>query len=298
MLNKKGFISISVVYSFFVVFLALMLFIVNGLINNRGLLNRIENQIKDEISVMTFARYLSNNAEELGLVHHNSNLKGGALDNSYRYVGSNPNNYICIGSTAATCPANNLFRIIGVINDQVRVIKSSSYQSAPISTNSTSYFINTNMYNTLNTTYLNSVRAFENLIDISRWYVGGFDESFSSENIKVIYDNEVGAKRNDPVHVDAKIGLLYISDYAYATSDAYTGSVTGSNNWLNTGQQFWAMSRVSNYNNRFFYFGTNGTLGMADVATSMQVRPVFNLVSTVRLVSGNGTSATPYRIEG
>ena len=54
---------------------------------------------------------------------HNSTLTNGAKDNSYRYAGANPNNYVCFGSTASTCPTDNLYRIIGVFGDQVKLIK-------------------------------------------------------------------------------------------------------------------------------------------------------------------------------
>ena len=54
---------------------------------------------------------------------HNSSLTNGAGDNSYRYAGANPNNFVCFGTTASPCPTDNLYRIIGVINDKVKLIK-------------------------------------------------------------------------------------------------------------------------------------------------------------------------------
>ena len=54
---------------------------------------------------------------------HNSALTNGAGDNSYRYAGANPNNFICFGSDATTCPTDNLYRIIGVIDGKVKLIK-------------------------------------------------------------------------------------------------------------------------------------------------------------------------------
>ena len=60
---------------------------------------------------------------ENGLYYHDSNLENGAGDNSYRYAGANPNNYVCFGSDASTCPADNLYRIIGVFDGRVKLIK-------------------------------------------------------------------------------------------------------------------------------------------------------------------------------
>lgn len=57
------------------------------------------------------------------LYYHNSTLANGAGDNSYRYAGANPNNFVCFGTTESPCPTDNLYRIIGVINDKVKLIK-------------------------------------------------------------------------------------------------------------------------------------------------------------------------------
>ena len=46
-----------------------------------------------------------------------------ANDSSYRYSGSNPDNYVCFGSDASSCPTDNLYRIIGVIDGKVKLIK-------------------------------------------------------------------------------------------------------------------------------------------------------------------------------
>lgn len=54
---------------------------------------------------------------------HNSSLENSAKDNSYRYFGANPDNYVCFGSTEEVCPYNNLYRIIGVFGNQVKLIK-------------------------------------------------------------------------------------------------------------------------------------------------------------------------------
>ena len=51
------------------------------------------------------------------LYYHDSNLTNGAGDNSYRYAGANPNNFVCFGSDASPCPTDNLYRIIGVFGE-------------------------------------------------------------------------------------------------------------------------------------------------------------------------------------
>lgn len=56
---------------------------------------------------------------ENGLYYHDSSLANGAGDNSYRYAGPSDttNNFVCFGSDAATCPTDNLYRIIGVFGE-------------------------------------------------------------------------------------------------------------------------------------------------------------------------------------
>lgn len=59
------------------------------------------------------------------IYYHDSNLENGANDNSYRYAGASEkvNNFICFGSTTSPCPTDNLYRIIGVIDGKVKLIK-------------------------------------------------------------------------------------------------------------------------------------------------------------------------------
>ena len=66
--------------------------------------------------------------------YHNSSLANGAGDNSYRYAGADPNNYVCFGSNATTCPENNLYRIIGVFGDNVKLIKATAAASSLLGT--------------------------------------------------------------------------------------------------------------------------------------------------------------------
>ena len=60
------------------------------------------------------------------LYHHNATITNGANDNSYRFAGASDqvNNYVCFGSTTTPCPTDNLYRIIGVFGDKVKLIKS------------------------------------------------------------------------------------------------------------------------------------------------------------------------------
>mgnify|MGYP004541987667 CR=1 FL=1 len=82
--------------------------------------------------------YVSNNGEN-GIYYHDASLANGAGDNSYRYAGANPNNYVCFGSNESTCPTDNLYRIIGVFRNQVKLIKYDYATSALLGTDGDYY---------------------------------------------------------------------------------------------------------------------------------------------------------------
>ena len=83
---------------------------------------------------------------ENGLYYHDADLANGAQDNSYRYSGANPNNYVCFGSTESPCPAENLYRIIGIFDDdkdtnyQIKLIKADYTTSGMLGTDGRDYY--------------------------------------------------------------------------------------------------------------------------------------------------------------
>ena len=76
------------------------------------------------LSDCVIAQY--NGIKNSNIYYHDSNLTNGAGDNSYRYAGASDqvNNYVCFGSNVTPCPTDNLYRIIGVFGDKVKLIKS------------------------------------------------------------------------------------------------------------------------------------------------------------------------------
>ena len=86
--------------------------------------------IQKEPMVNSLASYITNlytgTQGENGIYYHDANLTNGAGDNSYRYAGASDqvNNYVCFGSNVTPCPTDNLYRIIGVFGDKVKLIKS------------------------------------------------------------------------------------------------------------------------------------------------------------------------------
>ncbi len=221
-----------------------------------------------------------------------TNAKQEAGDNSYRFAGANPNNYVCFGSDAATCPNDNLYRIIGVFGNQVKLIKHDyagsnllgtngaysssitspgSYYKGSQSTLYAYYWNNSTDNNTwsesqlntvnLNTNYLNNIgNKWSSLIATTTWQVGGASYSnVYSSPVKTAYNYEVGANKANTTY-SAKIGLMYASDYGYAASPAnwsttlynYNNDTNRNNNWMYMGGFDWTISRRSDDTNRAF----------------------------------------------
>ena len=161
-----------------------------------------------------------------GLYYHTSSLANSAADNSYRYAGANPNNYVCFGSDASTCPSANLYRIIGVFGNEVKLIKSTSYGNYAWSgyQNVWNNSERPRIYSTLNDAY-NFLRSFsstwQSKLSNRDWKVGGaLYNNIYYETPKIAYDYEVGS--NSSVTIDTfKVGLMYVSDYGFATLPDY-----------------------------------------------------------------------------
>ena len=232
-----------------------------------------------------------------GLYYHTSSLANSAGDNSYRYAGANPNNYVCFGSDAATCPSANLYRIIGVFGNEVKLIKSTSYGRYAWDSGRDNTWSSSDIKNTLNTTYLNSLSStWQNKIANHTWYVGG--HTTSSATPKEFYNAE-----SSGTTWSGKIGLMYVSDYGYAASNNYWTTDmydydggTYNSDWMHLGSTEWTISRRSDGTTSAFHVYSAGYVGNYSVSNSNAVRPSFYLTSSTSYVSGSGTSADPIRI--
>ena len=287
------------------------------------------------------------------IYHHDTNLENGANDNSYRYAGPSKqvNNFICFGSTTSPCPTDNLYRIIGVIDDKVKLIKydymtteelgtdgdyysettpDTNYYKGSLSaisgyywnykadttindgygsnTWSTSLFnkvnLNTNFINYLGTTWANKIAT-------TTWKVGG-NMLYNIANTipSVAYQNEIvnpdaTNSTDNATEYQAKIGLMYVSDYGFAASPSawtrelyyYWQEDITSKNWMYMGFPEWTISRWSDYSYSVFNVGRGGDLGNNLIVPSRYAgRASFNLVSSITYKSGSGTMSDPITI--
>ena len=277
------------------------------------------------------------------LYHHTSSLANGAGDNSYRYAGASDqvNNFVCFGSTETPCPTDNLYRIIGVFEDKVKLIKYDYATSSLLGTNgdyygtstpNTSYYkgslssIDTYSWNNvtnkntwsesnlnkinLNTNFINNIGStWTNKITTTTWKVGGNTWANIGVSVpKTAYQNEIVSPSENTTY-DAKIGLMYASDYGFAASpSAWTttlynydgndakGTSIKTINWMYMGYSEWMISRSSGNSSNAFFVTYDGRVYSSFVSDYYGVRPSFNLSSSITYVSGSGSAVDPILI--
>ena len=288
---------------------------------------------------------LSNKSEPsiVNIYHHTSSLANGAGDNSYRYAGASEsvNNFVCFGSTETPCPTDNLYRIIGVIDGKVKLIKydyatsallgtdgdysgsdtpDTDYYKGSLSSIDTYYWNNVTKKNTwsesnlnkinLNTNFINNIGSqWANKIATTTWKVGGNTWNNIANSIpSIAYQNEIVAPAENTTY-EAKIGLMYASDYGFATSPSawtttllnYDGNdVNGTSiktiNWMYMGYYDWTLSRNSDHSGRAFLVTDGGYVDYDVVSDRDGARPSFNLSSSITYVSGSGSAVDPILI--
>ena len=284
---------------------------------------------------------------ENNLYLHDSSLTNGAGDGSYRYAGSSDttNNFVCFGydSTDGTCPTDNLYRIIGVFDDQVKLIKydyansnllgtDGDYSSNTYSKRSFSTYkgelttINTYYWNNkadtsnnnntwsnsllnktnLNTNYLNNIGSkWSNKIATHAWKVGGNTwAKMGSTVVSTSYQNEITNPATNTTY-NAKVGLMYVSDYGYAAApsgwttnlNSYNSSSVTNVNWMYMGLWEWTIApRPGTSPDAFRVYG-EGTVNIYFVYYDSAGRPVLYLESSVAYAGGNGTTSSPFLIK-
>ena len=267
----------------------------------------------------------------------------------YRYIGADPNNYVKFN--------DELWRIIGVfdtedgtgkVEKRLKLIRNESigsyswdYNSAGNYTNEWSTAQLNNLLNsgayynrTTGTYYNNSTTAsnvdFTNngltekakaMIGNAKWYLGGTANYDSSSNglASHFYKYERGTTVYSGRSTSwiGKVGLMYPSDYGYATSG---GTTTNRASCLSKEMYNWDDSSVSDCKNNDWMYNSSiwqwtitprqdGTDYVFSVTSAgfvynyyangyYGVRPVVHLNSAIKVITGSGTKESPYILSG
>ena len=170
--------------------------------------------------------YTKSTSAATNIYYHDSTLANGAGDNSYRYAGASEsvNNFVCFGSGESPCPTDNLYRIIGVFGDKVKLIK---YDYANSNLLGTDGDYSTNTYSK------SSVSTYKgSLTTVNRYYWNyKNDTSINSGNGSNTWSTSLLNKTNLNKNFIANI------EVDWAAKIAETTWKVGGNTWSNIGEQ-------------------------------------------------------------
>ena len=273
----------------------------------------------------------------------------GTSDNNLRYVGANPCNYVTFnGETAG-------WRIIGILNtpqgQRIKLIRANSigdlirdstsngrynndWTTSALQTllNSGAYYYRTTgqYYNTspgstttitLDFTSNGLTDTAKNQIDTITWKLGGIgSQDFKSSSNGLAshwYTYERGTKvyTGRPTEWQGKVGLMYQSDYGYATSggtsmnrasclakELYNWDSANdckNNDWIyNSSIYQWTLSSSSSTSKAVYEVNNDGRVTNTSANMVLGVRPSVHLIPSMIISSGEGTPENPYVLSG
>ena len=281
-------------------------------------------------------------------------------ENGLRYEGADPKNYICLDNkTSGACSSSSLlFRIIGLFDEEyssngttssgtkklLKVIDTNNFGGTDgkywnrTQTSGKNYndWSTATLKTELNDTYLSALLAtsgvnskLESAIITSKWHLGGAGlsnyQTLTAEGIYTEERNTSAISSGNPSSIYAKVGLMYPSDFGYATVGGTTTNKTGcrakelynwnsssysdckNNDWIFTSQNSFADNREwllspysmnSTYAAHLYSGGYVHLNGYRVVGGKFAVRPTFYLDSSILKIvgTGDGSSSNPYRV--
>ena len=275
---------------------------------------------------------LTNNQNESGLytITHlaDNTLQIGTNESitEYRYRGASPKNYVIFN--------NETWRIIGIfptddgtgkIENRIKIIKDQSIGEYKWDTSGSSNWARPATLNTeLNTTYLNSLDSTsKSMIGNTKYYLGSYKGWVSGQGLTQTsvqmysYERKIqnttsnefynGTNPNSWV---GKLGLMYASDYGYASGNCENKKLYDTNsssndiracngtNWLyNIKAIEWLLPQNASLSGGAFCVKADGRVDTLDISKfQFVVRPVLYLISSAKITGGDGTIGSPYTL--
>ena len=169
---------------------------------------------------------------------------------------------------------------------------------------------------------INKINATaKSMIQNTTWTLGGTNyktnnHPYETYPVNELYESERGTQvySGHATTSTDYIGLIYPSDYGYASTDAscrqnlragltYTNNIYGgtptckNNNWLFNGVWYWTISPYLSIAYSVFRVDGDGRLSNHFAWYRDGVRPSLYLKADVKVVGGTGTSSDPYTLE-
>ena len=258
-------------------------------------------------------------------------------DNNIRYIGANPNNYVYFNcsdynnQTADTC---ELWRIIGVFNNVtmsngkkenlVKIIRDDGIGDIAWDSNNVNDWSTATLQQNLNsgTYYTTTLKNNKTKEMIARvvWNLGGTDGYTSTASMFYTAERGTTVYSGRPTTWTGQIGLMYPSDYGYATAG---GSTTNRStclstvlyNWdgsgvadcknndylFKTSYYQWTLTPFSDTAHAVFYVYSSGIVDYDNASVTYGVRPALFLDSDTegygtKVKAGTGESSDPYQL--
>ena len=253
------------------------------------------------------------------LVSSPETMNNDDTDDNVRYMGANPNNYVLFN--------NELWRVIGVFNvkssvngeleKRLKIIRNESLGKMAWDDGDVNDWSQASLQEYLNNEYYNSLTAgAKELVGDTVWNLGG-SSTYEDVTASMFYERERGTTVYDgrPTYWVGKIGLMYPSDYGYATSGGTTTNRASclakelfgwsdssysdckTNDYLyNSSLYHWTLAPNSSSSSFVFRVYRSGYVDRSYGASSSggSASPVLYLKSTVEITGGDGTLENPY----
>ena len=252
------------------------------------------------------------------------------VDNNLRYIGANPNNYVYFNCDDYNNPSSDtceLWRIIGVMNNMetasgtteslVKLIRNDSIGSYSWDDENVNDWSASSLQESLNGSYLQGTtfgngkgitEETRNMVETITWKLGG-SSTYNDVTASMFYERERGTTvySGRPTEWSGKVGLMYASDYGYAT-----GSTTNRENCLANGLDSWSnchfydwlfesfqwtLTSYSSTSYNVFIINNIGRLFNSSSNSTFGVRPSIYLKSNIAITGGNGDINSPYTLE-
>ena len=244
-------------------------------------------------------------------------------DGNVRYMGADPNNYVSFN--------NELWRIIGVFDvastnggateKRLKIIRDESSGNMAWDDGRVNDWSQASLQEYLNGDYYSSLTSkSQSLVGDTCWNLGGTASYTSASNglASHFYNYERGTTvySGRPTYWIGKIGLMYSSDYGYATSGGTTTNRASclakemfgwdnssysdckNNDYLYDSSLIqWTITPNSDSSISVFRLHSSGSVGGYRAYDSVTYAfPALYLKSDVKIISGNGTQASPYQL--
>ena len=236
----------------------------------------------------------------------------------YRYRGASPKNYVTFN--------NEIWRILGVfpvddgtgnIENRIKLVRNESIGNIKWDESLNNWVV-ASLKTYLNDTYYKTLlENSKNLIGQAKYYLGGYRDTSAETPVNFYnYERKIQNTQNYEFYYDNTrsnnwigiIGLIYVSDYGYASINCETKWISDDNaendlrscnstNWLyNYLSREWLIVTTSSTSSGVFSVSNGEIVSFKYNYSAPTVRPTLYLLSNVKITGGSGTSSDPYTL--